>query len=72
MVLKDQMVPEEVLMIVLVKIEWILNSKLVGYAMSDIADPDTIIPNLLLMGQWDASLPRAVYGTSDLWGRCHW
>ena len=71
-VLKDQVLPEEVLMTVLIEVEGILNSKPLGYATSDIADPDPITPNLLLMGRRDASLPQAVYHNSDLLGRRRW
>lgn len=71
-ILKDQAIPEEVLMTVLIEIEGILNSKPLGYASSDLADPDPITPNLLLMGRRDASLPQAVYGSSDLLGRRRW
>lgn len=48
---------KEVLRTVMVEIEGILNSKPLGYVSSDIADPDPITPNLLLMGRYDASLP---------------
>ena len=41
-VLKDQALPEEVLMTVLIEVEGILNSKPLGYATSDVADPDPI------------------------------
>ncbi|XP_067219119.1 uncharacterized protein [Chanodichthys erythropterus] len=68
-VLKDHIVPEEVLITVLTEVEGILNSKPLGYVSSDIADPDPITPNLLLMGRRDASLPQAVYGPSNLLGR---
>lgn len=71
-VLKDQVLPEEVLKTVLIEVEGILNSKPLGYASSDLADPDPITPNLLLMGRRDASLPQAVYGSSDLLGRRRW
>ncbi|KAK7929198.1 hypothetical protein WMY93_005593 [Mugilogobius chulae] len=54
------------------QVEGILNSKPLGYASSDIADPDPITPNLLLMGRRDASLPQAVYRSSDLIGRRRW
>ena len=53
-VLKDQVLTEEVLMTVLIEVEGILNSKPLGYATSDITDPDPITPNLLLVGQRDA------------------
>ncbi|KAL0199202.1 hypothetical protein M9458_007742, partial [Cirrhinus mrigala] len=68
-VLKDHTVSEEVLSTVLIEVEGILNSKPLGYVSSDIADPDPVTPNLLLMGRWDASLPQAVYGPSNLLGR---
>ncbi|XP_063321729.1 uncharacterized protein LOC134619834 [Pelmatolapia mariae] len=71
-VLKDQAVQEEVLMTMLVEVEGILNSKPLGYATSDIADPDPITPNLLLMGRRDASLPQAVYSKSDRLGHRRW
>ncbi|KAL2086010.1 hypothetical protein ACEWY4_019330 [Coilia grayii] len=48
--------------------EGILNSKPLGYASSDLANPDPITPNLLLMDRRDALLPQAVYGSSDLLG----
>ncbi|KAL0973497.1 hypothetical protein UPYG_G00204780 [Umbra pygmaea] len=59
-------------MTVLMEVEGILNSKPLGYVSSDIADSDPITPNLLLMGRRDASLPQAVYGSSDLLGRRRW
>ncbi|KAJ8347082.1 hypothetical protein SKAU_G00284830 [Synaphobranchus kaupii] len=71
-VLKDHIVSEEVLSTVLIEVEGILNSKPLGYASSDLADPDPITPNLLLMGRQDSSLPQAVYSSSDLLGRRRW
>lgn len=71
-VLRDQVVSEEVLSTVLVEVEGILNSKPLGYVSSDLADPDPVTPNLLLMGRHDASLPQAAYGSSDLLGRRRW
>ncbi|KAM4566949.1 uncharacterized protein PAE49_010403 [Odontesthes bonariensis] len=68
-VLRDQIVPEDVLTTVLVEVEGILNSKPLGYVSSDVADPDPITPNLLLMGRRDASLPQALYGPEALLGR---
>lgn len=59
-------------MTVLIKVEGILNSKPLGYASSDLADPDPITPNVLLMGRQDATLPQAVYGSSDLLGCRRW
>lgn len=72
MTLGTQTVTEEVLDTVLIEIEGILNSKPLGYVSSDLADPDPVTPNLLLMGRRDASLPQAVYGDSDLIGRRRW
>lgn len=66
------MLPEEVLLTFLIEAEGILNSKPLGYAASDVIDPDPITPNLLLMGRRDASLPQAVYHDSDLLGRRCW
>ncbi|KAL1269203.1 hypothetical protein QQF64_031492 [Cirrhinus molitorella] len=56
--LGDQIVTEEVLRTVLVEIEGILNSKPLGYTSSDVADPDPVTPNMLLMGRPDSSLPQ--------------
>ncbi|TKS64949.1 ATP-binding cassette sub-family A member 2 [Collichthys lucidus] len=70
--LRDQVVSEEVLSTVLVEVEGILNSKPLGYSSSDLADPDPVTPNLLLMGRRDASLPQAAYGSSELLGRRRW
>ena len=57
----SQAVSEDVLYAVLVEVEGILNSKPLVYASADVADPDPITPNILLMGRRDASLPQAVY-----------
>lgn len=51
---------------VLIEVDGILNSKPLGYATSDMADPDPIMPNLLLMGQQGASLPQAIDHNSVL------
>ncbi|KAL2084932.1 hypothetical protein ACEWY4_020450 [Coilia grayii] len=67
--LHGQIVPEEVFATVLVEVEGILNSKPLGYVSSDVADPDPITPNLLLMGQRDASMPQALYGPEALLGQ---
>lgn len=67
-----QSVTEEVLRTVLIEIEGILNSKPLGYTSSDIADPDPVTPNALLMGRRDASLPQVVYPESDLLSRRRW
>lgn len=57
---------------VLTEIEGILNSKPLSYVSSDVADPDPITPNLMLMGQLDPSLPLAVYHDSEVLGCHHW
>lgn len=71
-ILKGQIVSEEVLLTVLIEVEGILNPKPLGYVSSDIADEDPITPNLLLMGRRDASLPQATYGPGELLGRRKW
>lgn len=71
-VLKDQVVAEEVLLTTLIEVEGILNSKPLGYASSDVADPDPITPNLLLMGRRDAALPQAIYGPHDALSNRRW
>eukprot|EP00063_Salmo_salar_P073595 XP_014048430.1 PREDICTED: uncharacterized protein LOC106601054 [Salmo salar] len=50
-VLGDQTVTETVLWTVLIEVEGILNSKPLGYLSADIADPNPITPNMLLMGR---------------------
>ena len=54
-VLKDQVVTEEVLLTALIKVKGILNSEPLGYTSADVADRDPIIPNLLLMGRRDSA-----------------
>ncbi|KAL1255106.1 hypothetical protein QQF64_013167 [Cirrhinus molitorella] len=54
------------------EVEGILNYKPLGYVSSDVADPDPVTPNLLLMGRRDASLPQAIYSSSDLLRRRRW
>ncbi len=71
-VLGNRTLTEAVLHTVLVEVEGILNSKPLGYVSSDVADPDPVTPNLLLMGHQDASLPQAIYSSSDLLGRRRW
>lgn len=63
---------EEVLRTVLVEIEGILNSKPLGYTSSDVADPDPVTPNMLLMGRPDASLPQVIYPESELLSKRRW
>ena len=67
-----QTVTEEVLRTVLTEIEGILNSKPLGYVSLDIADPDPITRNCLLMGRRDASLPQVVYEGPEILGRRRW
>ncbi len=67
-----QTVTEEVLQTVLIEIEGILNAKPLGYTSSDIADPDPVTPNILLMGRRDASLPHVAYQDSELLSRRRW
>lgn len=67
-----QTVSEEVLRTVLVEIEGILNSKPLGYTSSDIADPDPVTPNCLLMGRRDTSLPQVVFEGPETLGRRRW
>lgn len=67
-----QSVPEEVLRTVLIEIEGILNSRPLGYVSSDLADPDPVTPNCLLMGRPDSSLPQVVYPKSELLSRKRW
>ena len=55
-----------VLHTVMVEVGGILNSKPLGYISSDLADPDPVTPNMLLMGRPDASLPQAIYCESEL------
>ena len=59
-------------MTVLIEVKGIINSKPLGYASLDPAEPDPITPNILLMGRRDASPPQAVYGASDLLGCRRW
>ncbi|XP_038045171.1 uncharacterized protein LOC119719752 [Patiria miniata] len=70
--LNEQSVPESVLRTVLIEVEGILNSKPLGYVSSNVADPDPVTPNLLLMGRHDATLPQVVYPARDLLGRRRW
>lgn len=63
---------DEVLRTLLVEIEGILNSKPLGYTSADIADPDPITPNSLLIGRPDASLPQVVYPDSELLSSRRW
>lgn len=70
--LGDQTVPEEVLQTVLIEVESILNSRPLGYVSSDLADPDPVTPNCLLMGRPNSSLPKVVYPETELLSRKRW
>lgn len=70
--LGSQVVTAEVLQTVLIEIEGILNSKPLGYVSTDLADPDPVTPNMLLIGRLDPSLPQVMYHDSELIGRRHW
>lgn len=67
-----QTVPEEVLRTVLLEVESILNGRSLGYVSTDIADPDPVTPNSLLMGRPDCSLPQVVYPETELLSRKRW
>lgn len=67
-----QIVTEEVLHTVLIEIEGMLNSKPLGYISSEVADPDPVTPNYLLMGRRDASLPQVIYDSPEILGRRRW
>lgn len=67
-----QTVTEEVLRTILIEVEGILNSRPLGYVSSDIADPDPVTPNSLLMGRPDSSLPQVVYSDHELLSRKRW
>lgn len=67
-----QTVTEEVLRTVLIEVENILNSRPLGYVSSDVADPDPVTPNSLLMGRPDSSLPQVVYSDSELLSKKRW
>ncbi|XP_076847529.1 uncharacterized protein LOC143493189 [Brachyhypopomus gauderio] len=71
-IIGSQTVTEEVLRTVLIEIEGMLNSKPLGYTSSEVADPDPVTPNYLLMGRRDASLPQVVYDNSEILGRRRW
>lgn len=71
-VLGNQSTTDAVLSTVLIEVEGILNSKPLGYISSNVADPDPVTPNMLLMGRPDCSLPQAVYCKSELLGRRKW
>lgn len=57
LVLKEQVNPEPVLHTLLIEVEGILNAKPFGYVSADVADPEPITPNMLLMGRRGSSHP---------------
>lgn len=65
-------IPEETLLTTLIEIEGILNSKPLGYTSSNASDPIPIIPNSLLMGRTDSSLPQVIYPQSEILSRRRW
>ncbi len=67
-----QTVTEEVLRTILIEVENVLNSRPLGYVSSDVADPDPVTPNSLLMGRPDSSLPPVVYPDTELLSRKRW
>lgn len=69
---RDKSPHEDVPLTILMEMGDILNSKPLGYVSVDVADPDPVTPNLLLMGRHDASLPHAVYVDRDLLGGRRW
>lgn len=71
-VLGSQTVTETVLQTVLIEMEGVLNSKLLGYLPSAAADPDPITPTTFLIGWCDASLPQAMFADSGVVGRRRW
>ncbi|KAE8293634.1 hypothetical protein D5F01_LYC08746 [Larimichthys crocea] len=64
-----QPVTEEMLGTVLTEIEGILNSKPLGYVSLDIAGPDPITHNCLLMVRRDAPLLQVVYDGPEILGQ---
>lgn len=64
----SQTVCEDVLYTVLMEVKGILNSKPLGYISIDVADPDPVTPNILLMGRGmgNAALPQ-----NCLCSNCH-
>lgn len=70
--LGSETVTEEVLRTILIEIEAIMNSKPLGYVSADLADPDPVTPNCLLMGRPDGSLPQVIYPESELLSKRRW
>lgn len=66
------MVSETVLRTVLFEVQFIMNKKSQGYLSFDVADPDSLAPNILIMCHQDSSLPQAVYDSTNLLGTHCW
>ncbi|XP_042575337.1 uncharacterized protein LOC122136428 [Cyprinus carpio] len=71
-IIGSQTLTEEVLRTLLIEVETILNAKPLGYVSSDVADPDPVTQNYLLMGRPDASLPQVIYPESEILSRKRW
>lgn len=71
-ILGSQTVTEEALTTIFTEVESIINSKPLGYTSSDVADPDPITPNMLLMGRLDPCTPQVVYSDTELPCRRRW
>ncbi|XP_021324376.1 uncharacterized protein [Danio rerio] len=71
-IIGPQTLTEEVLRTLLIEVEAILNAKPLGYVSSDLADPDPVTPNYLLMGRPDVSLPQVIYPESEILSRKRW
>lgn len=68
----SQILTKEVLRTFLIEVEAILNAKPLGCVSSDVADPDPVTPNYLLMGRPNASLPQVIYPESEILSRKRW
>ena len=56
----------------LIEVQGILNAKSLGRVSAGVADLDLLRSNMLLMGQWDSSLPQALYDSDDLLSKHCW
>ncbi|XP_033115740.1 uncharacterized protein LOC117115956 [Anneissia japonica] len=70
--LNHSLVTDVVLRTVFTEAESVMNSKPLGYASSDIAYPDPITPNMLLMGRRDTALPLVVFNDGEIRSKRHW
>lgn len=74
-ILGAQTVTEEVLRTVFVEVENIINSKPLGYTSADVAHPDPMTPNMMLMGRPEPPTPTVIYPHTQLlcyrsWRHC--